>query len=239
MTEQAERRLWAWSLSALVYEKAYIRVAHQTDADLLAYLSDRVRGATVADCGCGPGVVSEKFIEAGAARVVAIDSNAGMVEKARARLQPFVRSGRAVVRQVSHEGDTLERLRQEVLDGQGFDIVLFKRSLYMPRPRALQTIRHAAAALEAEGIIVVVHPERVLGRYAFAPPFGITSYTPFHLFNRAISRVAECCGMEEYTLYSRDELLDLLREAVPGAAAEFIPSQQRPYNLAVLRLSRA
>ena len=232
MKEQAERRLWAWSLSALVYEKAYIRVAHQTDADLLAYLGDRVEGATVADCGCGPGVVSEKFLQAGAARVVAIDSNAGMVEKAQARLQPFVQSGRAIVRQLSHEGETLVRLRREALDGHGFDIVLFKRSLYMPRPRALQTIRHAAAALEAEGMIGVIHPERMLGRYAFAPPLGITSYTPFHLLNRAISRVAECCGMEEYTLYSRGELLDLLREAVPQAAVEAIPSQQRPYNLA-------
>jgi 2-polyprenyl-3-methyl-5-hydroxy-6-metoxy-1,4-benzoquinol methylase len=236
MTEQVERRLWAWSLSALVYEKAYIRVAHQTDADLLTYLGDRVRGAAVADCGCGPGVVSEKFLQAGAARVVAIDANAGMVQKAQVRLQSFVQSGRAVVRQLSHEGETLECLRQEVLDGQGFDIVLFKRSLYMPRPRALQTIRQAAAALAAEGIIAVIHPERSLGRYAFAPPLGMTTYTLFHLCNRAISRVAEYCGMEEYTLYARDELLDLLREAVPAAMVQAIPSRQRPYNLAACHL---
>jgi hypothetical protein len=88
--------------------------------------------------------------------------------------------------------------------------------------------------LRPQGVIVVVHPERTLPRYAFAPPFGMTRYTLFHLFNRAISRVAERCGAEEYTLYSRGELLALLCEAVPGAVVEAIPSRQRPYNLAGL-----
>ncbi|MDH3598394.1 MAG: class I SAM-dependent methyltransferase [Candidatus Tectomicrobia bacterium] len=240
MPVQSARRLWAWDVSARVYEWAYIQVAHQTDADLLAYLGERVIGATVADCGCGPGVVSEKFLRAGAATVVAIDSNAGMIDKARVRLTafPFGQSDgtapKVVVRQCSHEGDALRQLAQEVLGGGQFDIVLFKRSLYMPRPRAVLTLRQAATALRPQGVIAVVHPERTLQRYAFAPPFGITRYTPFHLFNRAISRVAERCGAEEYTLYSRSELLALLREAVPGAVVETIPSRQRPYNLAVL-----
>lgn len=229
-----ERRLWAWNLSALVYEWAYIQVAHQTDVDLLAYIGERVVGATVADCGCGPGVVSEKFCRAGAAHVVAIDANAGMIEKAQARLAHSHAAAQVLVRQLSHEGETLVRMREQELGGQGFDIILFKRSLYMPRLRALSTLQHAAAALQTNGVIVVVHPERLLHRYAFAPPLGITRYTPFHLFNRAISRVAERCGMEEYTLYSRRELLELLREAVPGAVVELIPSRQRPYNLAAL-----
>ena len=236
MNRRGDRHLWAWSVSALVYNWAYIQVAHQIDADFLAYLDARVVGATVADCGCGPGVVSEKLLRAGAARVVAIDANAGMVEKARARLQPLSGVGQAVVRQLSHEGETLARLCQQELDGRGFDIVLFKRSLYMPRPRALQTLRQAVAALQQKGVLVVVHPERLLVRYAFAPPFGITRYTLFHLFNRALSRLAECCGAEEYTLYSGGELLALLREAVPGAAVEPIPSRQRPYNLAALHV---
>jgi hypothetical protein len=85
-------------------------------------------------------------------------------------------------------------------------------------------------------VIIIVHPERSLSRYAFAPPFGMQRHTLFHLFNRAVSRVAEWCGMEEYTLYSRQELLTLLREAVPGAKVERIPSQQRPYNLAALQV---
>jgi len=240
MSVQPARRLWAWDISARVYEWAYIQVAHQTDVDLLAYLGERVVGAAVADCGCGPGVVSEKFLRAGAATVVAIDSNAGMIEKARERLASF-QSGQCgepgaevIMRHGSHEGDALHQLAQEVLGGGQFDIVLFKRSLYMPRPRAVLTLRQAAAVLRPQGVIVVVHPERTLHRYAFAPPFGMTRYTLFHLFNRAISRVAERCGAEEYTLYSRSELLALLREAVPGAVVEAIPSRQWPYNLAVL-----
>jgi hypothetical protein len=84
-------------------------------------------------------------------------------------------------------------------------------------------------------MIIVVHPERSLLRYAFAPPFGLTSYTLFHLGNRVASRFAEWCGMEEYTLYSRHELVALLQEAVPDAKIELIPSQQRPYNLVALQ----
>jgi hypothetical protein len=141
------------------------------------------------------------------------------------------------IRHASHEGEALAYLRQQELQGRGFDIVLFKRSLYMPRARALLTLRYAASTLCAKGIMVVVHPERALSRYAFAPPFGLTAYTLFHLFNRTISRFAEWCGMEEYTLYTRQELLMLLREAVPEAQVHFIPSQQRPYNLVALQVS--
>jgi SAM-dependent methyltransferase len=231
-----ERRLWAWNLSAFVYEWAYIQVAHQIDTDLLAYLGRRVIGATIVDCGCGPGIVSEKFLQAGAATVVAIDTNARMIARAQARLTQTRAVGKALVRHVSHEGETLLSLRKQEFGGRGFDIVLFKRSLYMPRPRALHTLQQAAAALRTNGVIVVAHPERLLYRYAFAPPLGITRYTPLHLLNRALSRVAERCGMEEYTLYSCAELLELLREAVPHAVVQLIPSRQRPYNLAALHL---
>ena len=234
--QETWRHLWAWNLSALVYEWSYIHVAHQTDADFLHYLGERVVGATVADCGCGPGVVAEKLLAAGAARVVAIDANASMIGKARARLAKAIAAGQALVRHASHEGETLTCLRQKELGGRGFDIVLFKRSLYMPRPRALLTLRQAAATLHARGVMVVVHPERSLSRYAFAPPFGLTPYTLFHLCNRVLSRLAEWCGMEEYTLYSRCELLSLLGEAVPEARVECIPSRQRPYNLAALQV---
>lgn len=237
MSTQGEpRRLWAWHISSLLYEWAYIRVAHQTDADFLAYLGNRVVGATVIDCGCGPGVVTEKFLRAGASRVMAIDTNTGMIGKAKTRLAPAIEAGRVLLRQTSHEGDGLTRLHQQELGSQGCDIVLFKRSLYMPRPLAVQTLRHAAATLCPNGVLVVVHPERSLFRYAFAPPCGVTPYTLFHLGNRAASRLAEWCGMEEYRLYSRRELLGLLREAVPEAKVALIPSQQRPYNLVALHM---
>ncbi|MCZ6872169.1 MAG: class I SAM-dependent methyltransferase [bacterium] len=233
--ENETRRLWAWHLSALFYEWAYINVAHQTDDDIFAYLGSRTTGTTVVDCGCGPGVVTEKFLRAGAAKVVAIDANAGMLGKAKSRLNDAIAKGHVLLQQTSHEGQTLARLCQQELGGKGFDVILFKRSLYMPRPRALETLRCAVSTLSKEGMIIVVHPERSLLRYAFAPPFGLTSYTLFHLGNRVASRFAEWCGMEEYTLYSRHELVALLQEAVPDAKIELIPSQQRPYNLVALQ----
>jgi SAM-dependent methyltransferase len=234
--QKQQPRLWAWYLSALVYEWSYVQVAHQTDRDLFRYLGERIVGATVADCGCGPGIVTEKFLEAGAARVIAIDANAGMIGKTRARLAKAIANGQVLIQHASHEGEMLPRLRQKELAGRGFDIVLFKRSLYMPRPRALLTLRQTAATLCAKGMLIIIHPERSLARYAFAPPLGVTPYTLFHLCNRAISRIAEWCGMEEYTLYSRRELLALLGEAVPEAKVELIPSRQRPYNMVALQI---
>jgi SAM-dependent methyltransferase len=234
--QDEQRRLWAWHLSALVYEWSYVKVAHQIDQDFLEYLGDRVVGAQIADCGCGPGVVTEKLLQAGAARVVAIDANASMIERARTRLAKWVATGAVLMYHASHEARTLLDICQQSLAGRGFDIVLFKRSLYMPRPRALFTLRQAASALRPSGTIVVVHPERTLRRYAFAPPFGLTSYTPFHLGNRAISRILEWCGAEEYTLYTNAELVALLHEAVPGAQVWRLPSQQRPYNLVALQV---
>ena len=233
--QRGAKRLWAWHLSALFYEKAYINVAHQTDDDVFTYLGPRVVGATVIDCGCGPGVVTEKFLQAGASKLVAIDANAGMLGKAKTRLRKAIEEGRVLLQQTSHEGQTLPRLCQQELGGQGVDVILFKRSLYMPRPRALETIRSAASALNNQGVIIIIHPERSLFRYAFAPPIGVAWHTLFHLGNRVASRFAEWCGMEEYTLYSRDELLSLLHEAVPDAKVELIPSRQRPYNLAALQ----
>lgn len=235
-TQVRPPRLWAWHVSALVYEWAYIQIAHQTDEDFLAYLGNRVVGATVADCGCGPGIATEKFLAAGAGRVVSIDINASMIGKTRVRLAGAIAAGRVVVHHASHEGNTLPHLCQKVLGGLGFHIVLFKRSLYMPRQRALQTLRRAASTLAPGGVLAVIHPERSLRRYAFTPPLGVARYTPFHLVNRAVSRVAEWSHLEEYTLYSGQELLTLLREAVPEARVETIPSRQRSYNLAALQV---
>ena len=121
MSLAEQRRLWAWHLSALVYEWSYIQVAHQIDEDFLDYLGERVVGAVVADCGCGPGVVTEKLLQAGAARVVAIDANASMLERAKARLAKRVATGKVVVCQTSHEASTLAGICQQALGGYGFD----------------------------------------------------------------------------------------------------------------------
>lgn len=234
--EVGQRVLWAWNLSALVYEWSYIRVAHQLDTDLLDYLGERIIGAVVADCGCGPGVVTQKLLDAGAARVVAIDANAQMIARATTYLAKGIASGHVRLYHASHEQESLAQIRRQELGKRGFDVVLFKRSLYVPRARALHTLRQAAATLHPSGMIVVMHPERSLRRYAFAPPCGLTSYTLFHLANRAASRLMEWWGAEEYTLYSRRELLALLQEAVPEAHVEYLPSRQRPYNVVALHV---
>ena len=57
------------------------------------------------------------------------------------------------------------------------------------------------------------------------------TYTPFHLFNRFMSLIGDKLGIGRYTLYTRDELLDLMRVALPDLRVESIPTRQRAYNL--------
>jgi hypothetical protein len=57
------------------------------------------------------------------------------------------------------------------------------------------------------------------------------SYTPYHLFDRAVSRLGEKLGIGRYTLYTQAELLDLLQAAACDRRVESIPSQQQAYNL--------
>jgi hypothetical protein len=80
-------------------------------------------------------------------------------------------------------------------------------------------------------VLAVIHGERSLRRYAFGPGLRPAPHTPYHLFNRAISKIGQILGLGHYQVYTQAELLDLLRAAAPGRRVELIPSQQWAYNL--------
>ena len=225
------RRNWTWYLSAPFYVRTYDDLAHQLDEDLFAYLGRRTQGAVVADCGCGPGVVTKKFLQRGAARVFAIDVNAAMLRQVRERLADAVATGRVVIVHRAADARIFSDLRERFLDDSGFEITLFKRSLYIKREQALPILQAAVANLNPGGVLAVIHGERSLHRYAFGSGLRPMRYTAYHLFNRFISKLGEKLGIGDYTVYTQDELLDLLRTAAPSRRVELIPSQQRAYNL--------
>jgi hypothetical protein len=115
---------------------------------------------------------------------------------------------------------------------EGVDLVLFKRSLYHPESEAETILRDALAVLRPGGRVVVVHPERSLLPYAFGRPPRLRRHTPYHLFNRAVSRLGVALGGEHYTLYTRDELFALARRV--AARVEPIRSDQDAFNLVAL-----
>ena len=227
-------RHWRWYASALFYELTYIRIAHQLDTELFAYLRGRTQGAVVADCGCGPGVVTEKLLHRGAAQVFAIDVNPAMIHRVRSRLADAVAAGRVVI--VHRAFDTLffSDLRARFLAGRGFDVILFKRSLYLKPEQALPILQAAVASLNPDGVLAMVHADRSLRRYAFGPELRPTRYTLYHLINRGFSWLGSRLGSSHYTLYSQVELLNLLRAAAPDRQVELIPSRQRAYHLAAV-----
>lgn len=217
--------LIAWSVSGYFYSWSYGPLAHQLDDDVLRFLGPALEGAVVADCGCGPGVVTAKLVQAGAAHVYAIDANSKMLSQ--------VEEGP----KVTVVQATMESLPLDALPGpgaDGLDLVLFKRSLYMKREVARQVLRHAYDHLRPGGRIVVVHPEASVLRYAFGSPRRLHRHTPYHLFNRTISKLGARAGVESYTLHTPTELLELARSVDSEAEVSPIPSAQEAFNLVAI-----
>lgn len=217
--------LWAWNVSALVYARTYGDLAHKLDEDVVAFLGD-LKGKIVLDAGCGPGVVSAKLAAAGAEKVLCVDVTQGMLDqipddpklvKVLARLDP----------------GSLKPIVAEHAPN-GVDVILFKRSLYHRPAEAEELLREAHGLLRPGGHVVVVHPERKTFPYAFGRPMRLHKHTPYHLFNRTISRIGRRVGAEDYTLHTRDELLELARRAAGGAPVSTIPSKQEAFNLVAI-----
>ena len=223
-----------WYISAFLYRITYSRIAHQLDDEMIDFLGDLVSGGLVADCGCGPGIVAEKFLSAGAKRIVTIDVNPMMLYQTRRRLEKATRNGSVVTIQAAFEPQLFRRLYQQITGSIGFDVILFKRSLYLKPENAFPILRAAAATLSEDGVLVVIHPDRSLRNYIFG---GLNngSFLPFHLVIRSMSILGEKLGLGTYTLYNREELVQFVSEAVTPLQAEVIPSQQKAYNLVAVR----
>ena len=230
---------WRWFLSAMFYRYSYIRIAHQVDEDLFVFLGDRVRGAVVADCGCGPGIVVEKFVRRGAAKVLAVDVNAAMLNQARRRLAAYLANGQVETLHMSFAPESFAEILAHACGQAGLDIVLFKRSLYVRPEQAKRILAMVCRYLRPNGVLAVIHPERAWQHYAFGPGLKVESYTPYHLFNRGVSRLADWCGIGQYTVYDRAELQSLVQAALPTFQVISIPSRQVAYNLVAATMARA
>ncbi len=219
--------LLAWTVSGYFYSWSYGPLAHQLDDDVLSAMGGALAGATVADCGCGPGVVTAKLVAAGAGHVYAIDANSKMLSQ----VQP---DARVTILKATMESLPLDGLRGP--EGEPIlDLVLFKRSLYMTPDVAVPILKHCYAALRPGGRIVIVHPERSVLRYAFGSPVRLHRHTPYHLFNRTISKLRELAGVESYTVHTGPELLALARAIAPEARVEPVPSAQEAFNIVAIQ----
>lgn len=219
--------LWAWDVSALVYARTYGPLAHRLDDEIIAATKANFQGGVVIDCGCGPGVVTAKLAAAGPRLVVAVDVSQKMLDQVAPR--DNVVTLRSVV-----EAGVLSKLRAEHAP-EGFSLILFKRSLYHPHDQAVALLRDGYANLKPGGSIAIVHPEGSVRRYAFGEPMRLRSYTPYHLFNRTVSRLGVAIGGEHYTTPTREDLLALASEIDAGAEVSRIPLDQACFNLVLIR----
>lgn len=227
------RRQAAWHVSALAYRWSTTTAADQVDEDLLCYLGAGLTGSTVLDCGCGPGLLAARLAARGAASVIAVDANRSMARQTRRRLAGAVRTGQVAVICDFVDVAFFATLCRAV------DVVVFKRSLYAPEDEAAETLRAAVRAVGDHGVVVVVHPERSLRRYAWGAPPAWRPYTVFHLVNRLISRLAVALRISAYRAYTENELEALLRGAAGAGTVERVPTAQQAYNLAAIRAGPA
>jgi ubiquinone/menaquinone biosynthesis C-methylase UbiE len=223
----ATHRQWAWYVSSLAYRFTDTAPSRAVDAAIFDVLGDRLRGARVLDCGCGPGGLAEQLARRRPARLLAVDANPAMVRQARRRLRP----GASVeVRRALVDASFLRTLDET------FDVIVFKRSLYASPEVAAATLGAAVGALAPGGIVIVAQPERRLRHYAFTsrPPY-VRAHTPYHLANRLLSRIAVMLRISDYRDLSADELVALVRSAAPESDVGVVPSNQRAYALVAAR----
>jgi len=220
--------LSGWNVTARIYAWTSGPLSYPLDTDLLAYIGDRIKGAVVADCGCGPGLATRRMVSEGAERVYAIDVSREMLDQ-------IGESPRIVTVQSTMEERPLDKLREDGVE-EGFDLILFKRSLYMNRTEALEVLKNAYSHLHPAGCIAVIHPEKRLGPYFFGSPPRLRRYTVPHMINRTSNRFGVLAGVEKYELYTRDELLALAAEVADSRHVESIPSGQRAFNMVAIRL---
>ena len=229
-----ERRHLSWYVSAVLYRYSYIGITNQVDNDLFEYLGNRLSGILAADCGCGPGQLTEKLLGRGVGQILAIDHNTSMLRQVEARLPQAIHDGQVITIHSRFYPNLFSDYLTRLSHYPGYGLIIFKRSLYMPSEEALSVLKAATACLIPGGLLVVIHGERSLRQYAFSPDRKIASYTPFHLINRFFSRLGHVLGLGEYSLYTCQELVDLLRQAAEGRRVEIIPSQQSAYNLVAI-----
>ena len=222
------KRQLAWYVSALAYRWSNTAVSERADEDLFAYLGERLTGARIVDCGCGPGLLADKLNRREAGLVIAVDANPLMAQQAGARLSQAIAAGEAEVRKTFVDVEFFAGLNWAP------DFIIFKRSLYASDSDTFETLAAAATALAKGGAVVVIHPESSLSRYAFGKPPRLHRFTLFHLLNRVISLIAVAFGISSYRTYTERTLIELLESVKGGDRVDTIASSQHAYNLTAL-----
>lgn len=225
----------SWYLSSISYKQTYVSVAHQVDSDFLDFIGGRVENAFVADCGCGPGVVTKKLAEHGATKITAIDMNPGMIFHAKRLLKPEIDQGKVRVLLKGYSPSLFKELKDTETNGGGFDIVLFKRSLYCSRDVIVENLKAAYKTLRPDGQIIIIHPNKSFLDYVFKRFPVPALYSPYHFFNRIISLAAHWLRVGEYRVYSNEQWYQIFRYVSPKIHFEEIPTKQRAYLMYALK----
>lgn len=130
----------AFDGQAVDFESAPVQTDREALARLVAF-ADLPGGAHVLDCGCGPGLVAEVFLEAGY-RVLGVDLSTVMVERARARCARFGDRARFRVGSVFDD-----------VGGEGFDAAISRYVIHHVRD-PLAFVRRQAELARPGGVVV-------------------------------------------------------------------------------------
>jgi SAM-dependent methyltransferase len=223
---------WTWYASALWYRFFDAQVACEADRNLftsLNRLGHPITNEIVGDFGCGPAIVVEKLVAQHAKKIVAIDYNGAMLWWVK-RLRKECATGQVVPLQRSSCDDKLWDDIPVLVDRRRFDIILFKRSLYIDPEQAPDVLFRAWMLLARGGVLAVVHPEKSEERYFFRDGH-YTSHTILYKLNRRFSEWTQ----DEYQLYTKEELFKLVKRALPKAQVTYGVTTQSAFNIVLAR----
>jgi len=139
LTQQSHPRLW------LAFQATFGATRDKRDI-ALSFLQDRER---VLEIGCSLGVVAEAFRDRTSVRYLGIDIDEQAIRQVRERFESS-----------PHMEFLAQSLQDLVRQGRRFDYVLFANILHhVDDEMASNLLRQAAAAVDTNGIIVLMEPD--------------------------------------------------------------------------------
>jgi len=219
-----------WSLSAeLSYGGLfYSKLMRYYDGYILGMTGGIIKGSTVFEVGAGAANFGFEAIKAGAGKVIVIENNLRMVRKIERKKNCDEKYQRIeIVTKDMYSGVISEQAVESKPK-----IIHFKRCLYGSVSEVKKVLRESYDALEKDGFIFIIHPEKGNRLY---DDDGFGKIAIDHFLKRHINKLGVLFENHSYVRYSQRELEEICRDACPIVDIKFLPNSRPAYHFVAIK----